>query len=117
MGPRERLRCAKQVVDGAARAVVRAAQARRPRMAAERVQAAGGVRRLLSRAALCSASQPRRTNERVMHETKLPRWDVALNWWRWAGHAARLAERQPEQWIAEALTWRDAMYREATKRR
>lgn len=30
-----------------------------------------------------------------MQEAKVPGWDAALlsNWWRWAGHAARLAER------------------------
>lgn len=37
------------------------------------------------------------------------------NWWCWAGHVARLAARQPEQWIAETLTWRDVVHRETVR--
>lgn len=44
-------------------------------------------------------------------------WGVALlsSWWRWAGHAARLADRFPDKWLAQALAWRDAWFREAMR--
>lgn len=33
---------------------------------------------------------------------------IASLWWRWAGHLARMCDREPERWVAVALSWRDA---------
>lgn len=30
---------------------------------------------------------------------------------RWGGYAARLAEREPDRWIAQVLSWKDAWWR------
>lgn len=56
----------------------------------------------------------RRTVHRV---AKIPRWDQALlaSWWRYAGHIARLAAREPDRWISKILTWRDAAYRRSVR--
>lgn len=37
------------------------------------------------------------------------------SWRRWGGHVARLAAREPERWISEAIHWRDATYRESMR--
>lgn len=43
---------------------------------------------------------------------KVPRWDSALvtSWWRWAGHFARLVERDSSRVLSHILSWRDAVY-------
>lgn len=35
---------------------------------------------------------------------------VATTWWRWAGHAARLAAKDPNSWVGELLSRRDAWH-------
>lgn len=49
-----------------------------------------------------------RWSDRVMHEATVPRWDAALlsNWWKWAGHAAGLAAREPTNGLRKR--WRGA---------
>lgn len=31
------------------------------------------------------------------------------SWWRWGGHIARLAQRQPQRWIAHVALWQENM--------
>lgn len=51
--------------------------------------------------------------EQVRRVANIPRWDHALlsSWWRGAGHLVRLAQRQPDRWIARILKCCDAAYR------
>lgn len=51
------------------------------------------------------------------HLSRIPRWGHSRNalWWRWAGHAARLAERHAERWISHASSLRDAWRRQIVR--
>lgn len=44
-------------------------------------------------------------------------WDQAIcaAWWRWAGHAARLAEKCPERVLSKILGWKDAWWRQTLR--
>lgn len=55
--------------------------------------------------------------DNLLQAAKAPRWDVAVaaSWWRYAGHIARVAKREPDRWVAQALQWRDASYRQAVR--
>lgn len=46
-------------------------------------------------------------------DSGIQRWDhvVCASWWRWAWHAARLAETEPHRWIAKLLSQHDACWR------
>lgn len=40
---------------------------------------------------------------------------VLATWWRWAGHTARLADREPTRWISKGIHWKDATCRQAIR--
>lgn len=49
-----------------------------------------------------------------MHRVaKMPPWDHTLlsSWWRYIGHLARSAHREPDRWIDHLPNWRGEAYR------
>lgn len=50
-------------------------------------------------------------------KSSIPQWDheICASCWRWAGHAARLAERCPERWSSKILGWKDAWWRQTLR--
>lgn len=63
------------------------------------------------------AQQATRWARNLLALAKVLAWDdaIATQWWRWAGHAARLIRREPTRCLASVLLWREAWWRKTLR--
>lgn len=56
------------------------------------------------------ARRTTRSSDGLRKSARVPSWDlaVAAMWWCWAGHLARLTDREPHTWACVVAGWRDA---------